>query len=214
MAHEASEGLPVAARLALLTLIGVILLFHAVPSSYSLDPQKAERMMLDITISSPTPPPSTVGWDGRFLTPDNLSLAGLICLIPLLFLLLALRILRQKIVQPTVPPTVPTVPHLESVGALDGPHYFDLQPGGSTIGRGPENDLVVTQDFAAWETVSRRHARIYRQTGYWIVEDLGATNGIYVNGKRTGRNLLRDGWRLGIGGVEFIFNVGTEEARR
>ncbi|MEI2692320.1 MAG: hypothetical protein V9H69_22455 [Anaerolineae bacterium] len=31
-------------------------------------------------------------------------------------------------------------------------------------------------------------------------------NGVYVEGQRTARNLLRSGWRIGIGGVEFIFH--------
>ncbi len=215
MTREANKGLPVAARLALLVLVSVILPLHAAPLAYSVNSKEAERITLDITTFSLTPPPpSPIGWERRVLTPDNLSLAGLVCLIPLLFLLLGLRILRQKIARPAAPPAIPTVPHLESVGVSDGPRYFDLQPGGSTIGRGSESDLVVNQDFAGWEMVSRRHARIYRQAGYWIVEDLGATNGVYVNGKRTGRNLLHDGWRLGIGRVEFIFHVGIEEAQR
>lgn len=76
------------------------------------------------------------------------------------------------------------------------------------MGRAPENDLVITPELAGWETVSRSHARIYRQGENWIVEDLGSTNGIYVNGRRTGRNLLRDGWRLGIGSVVFTFHAG------
>jgi len=194
--------------------ISLILLFHTVPPSKSVDFQKAEGVMREIAIPSPTPLPSAVGWGRRFLTPDRLSLAGLICLIPLLFLLLALRVLRQKMARSAVPPTTPNAPHLESVDVPDGPRRFGLQPGGSTIGRGSENDLVITQDLPAWETVSRRHARIYRRAGSWIVEDLGTTNGVYVNGRRTGRNLLRDGWRLGIGGVDFIFNVGLEEAQR
>jgi len=214
MTREASQGFSITVRLALLMSISLILLLHAVPPSHSVDFQKAEGMILDIVIPSPTPPPSAVGWGRRFFTPDHLSLAGLICLIPLLFLLLALRVLRQKMARSAVPLTTPNAPHLESVGVPDGPRHFGLQPGGSTIGRDPENDLVITQDFSAWETVSRRHARIYRRAGSWIVEDLGTTNGVYVNGRRTGRNLLRDGWRLGIGGVDFIFNVGIEEAQR
>jgi len=89
-----------------------------------------------------------------------------------------------------------------------------LKPDGSTIGRTQENELVITQDFPGWESVSRHHARIYEQAGHWIVEDLNSMNGVYVNEKRTGKNLLRDGWRLSIGGVEFIFRAGTGEAQR
>jgi pSer/pThr/pTyr-binding forkhead associated (FHA) protein len=88
-----------------------------------------------------------------------------------------------------------------------------LHPGGFIIGRAEDNNLVITDDFPAWESVSRRHARIYQEAGRWVVEDLGSMNGVYVNGRRTGRNLLRDGWRLGIGGSEFVFHAGTREER-
>jgi len=143
---------------------------------------------------------------------------AVICLIPLLILGLllipwALRRKRPTPLPPS-PPPAPTGPHLESVGTPGGLRRFDLRADGITIGRAMENDLVITQDFPAWETVSRRHARVYQQAGRWIIEDLNSMNGIYVNEKRTGRNLLRDGWQLGIGGVEFVFHAGTGEAQR
>jgi hypothetical protein len=212
MTRETSKGLPIAARLALFVLIGMFLPLCAAPFSYSVDLQKTERISLDITTSLPLPSTSPIGWERRIFTLNYLLLVGLVCLT--LFLLLALRNLRRKRLRPPSPSAVPSVPHLESVSIPGGPRRFGLQPGGSTIGRGLENDLIITQDFPAWETASRCHARIYQQAGHWIVEDLGATNGVYVNGKRTGRNLLRDGWRLGIGGVEFIFNIGIEETQR
>ena len=138
--------------------------------------------------------------------------AGLVLLLAFLLILLIVRRRKRK-KGPSPPPTpVPTLPHLESTGIPGGPRHFDLKPDGLAIGRAPENDLVVTQDFPAWETVSRRHARVYQQADRWIVEDLNSMNGVYVNGKRTGRNLLRDGWQLGIAGVKFVFHAGTEEA--
>jgi hypothetical protein len=144
--------------------------------------------------------------------------ALLICLVPLLLLamLLTLLTLRQK--KPTpLPPAPPLViagPYLESSDIAGGALRFDLRPEGSNIGRATENDIVITPDFPAWETVSHHHAHIYQQANRWVVEDLNSMNGIYVNGKRTGRNLLSDGWRLGIGGVEFTFHTGTGEAQR
>jgi pSer/pThr/pTyr-binding forkhead associated (FHA) protein len=60
--------------------------------------------------------------------------------------------------------------------------------------------------------VSRRHAEI-RQEGatYWIV-DLGSTNGLEVNGKRTERSRLRDGDRITIGSTEVVFGRGVPGA--
>jgi pSer/pThr/pTyr-binding forkhead associated (FHA) protein len=96
----------------------------------------------------------------------------------------------------------------------NGSRYFDLQPDGSTIGRATDNDLVITEGFPAWESVSGRHARIFQEASRWVVEDLDSLNGIYVNGRRTRRNLLRDGWELAVGGVEFVFHVGAGEEQQ
>jgi len=151
---------------------------------------------------------------------ENWLLAGFACLVPLLVLGLVLILwgLRRKKPRPEPelpsPPSLPGAPYLEVASTSGISPRFDLKPDGSTIGRAAGNDLVITQDLPAWETVSRQHARIYEQAGRWIVEDLGSVNGVYVNGKRTGRNLLRDGWRLGVGGVEFVFHAGTGEAQR
>jgi hypothetical protein len=168
-------------------------------------------------IPTPTPTPSTFKRVITFVSGNRLVVA-VICLIPLLILglLLILWALRRKrpTPLPPSPPPAPTGPYLESVGIPGGPRRFDLRPDGITIGRATENDLVITQDFPAWETVSRHHARVYQQAGRWIIEDLSSMNGIYVNEKRTGRNLLHDGWQLGIGGVEFVFRAGTGEAQR
>lgn len=150
---------------------------------------------------------------------DNWPLVSAGCL-ALLVLLVGLALIawafRGKKPRPKPAPLLPTptAPCLEIADAPGGPRRFELKPEGVTIGRGTENTLVITQDMAGWDTVSRCHARIYRQEKRWIVEDLNSMNGIYVNGRRTGRNLLREGWRLGIGGVEFVFHAGIGEAQR
>ena len=48
-----------------------------------------------------------------------------------------------------------------------------------TIGRGPNNDLVLSASYA-----SRRHAWVWRQGDEVILEDLGSTYGTLVNGER------------------------------
>jgi pSer/pThr/pTyr-binding forkhead associated (FHA) protein len=128
----------------------------------------------------------------------------------LVLLVIFLRRRRRPSKKPTapLPPARPSPPWLEArVSGKARP--FPLQKDAVTIGRAPDNDLVIPQDLPGWETVSRHHARLYRQGDRWIVEDLQSTNGVYVNGKRTGRNMLQDGWRLDIGGVTFIFHAGT-----
>jgi FHA domain-containing protein len=45
-----------------------------------------------------------------------------------------------------------------------------------TIGRANDATLVLNDDYA-----STRHARLFPQDGQWIVEDLGSTNGTYLD---------------------------------
>jgi hypothetical protein len=69
------------------------------------------------------------------------------------------------------------------------------------IGRSKECDIQLTDP-----NVSRRHAEL-RQEGmtYWIV-DLGSTNGVEVDGRRTKRAKLADGDSFTLGSTEIVFN--------
>ena len=60
-------------------------------------------------------------------------------------------------------------------GPLAG-RAFPLTDAQITIGRADDATLVLTDDYA-----STRHARIFPQDGQWIVEDLGSTNGTYLD---------------------------------
>ncbi len=51
-----------------------------------------------------------------------------------------------------------------------------------TIGRAADATLVLTDDYA-----SSRHARLFPQNGAWIVEDLGSTNGTYLDREKVTR---------------------------
>lgn len=58
----------------------------------------------------------------------------------------------------------------------------NLEKEQTTIGRSAGNELVLVDP-----EVSRRHARVVRKSGYFAIEDLGSTNGTFVNGQRISR---------------------------
>jgi pSer/pThr/pTyr-binding forkhead associated (FHA) protein len=55
-----------------------------------------------------------------------------------------------------------------------------------TIGRGEDMDIRIEHD----RTASRRHARISREGDSYYLEDLGSTNGTFLNGRRITRKTL------------------------
>ncbi|KFA89345.1 DUF4388 domain-containing protein [Archangium violaceum] len=63
------------------------------------------------------------------------------------------------------------------------------------IGRSSELDMVLVEDM-----VSRKHARIMvNGTGQISIEDLGSTNGTFVNGEKVKQATLKEGDRILIG---------------
>jgi hypothetical protein len=60
-------------------------------------------------------------------------------------------------------------------GALAGT-TISLGTGDVTIGRAHDSTLVLTDDFA-----STHHARLVHRDGQWLIEDLGSTNGTYLD---------------------------------
>ncbi|MYR08265.1 ATP-binding cassette domain-containing protein [Gordonia sp. SID5947] len=90
-------------------------------------------------------------------------------------------------------------PHLRPMRQnADGGAVLSLRDGVCTIGRSPDNDLVVDDMLA-----SRRHARI--TTGTEIrIEDLGSINGTHVNGHRVDRSVLHDGDAVTVGNSDFL----------
>jgi hypothetical protein len=95
---------------------------------------------------------------------------------------------------------------------LSGPHQgavFALDPAVAlVVGRGEEADLVLQDDL-----VSRRHVRLSIEGGALLVEDLGSTNGTFVNGARTERGRAGEGDRLLVGATLMrIVGRGRPEA--
>jgi hypothetical protein len=62
------------------------------------------------------------------------------------------------------------------------------------IGRSSELDMVLVEDM-----VSRKHAKISFSDGKITIEDLGSTNGTFVNGEKVKQARLKEGDRILIG---------------
>lgn len=77
---------------------------------------------------------------------------------------------------------------------------YEIPSYGATLGRG-EVEIQLEDPFA-----SSRHARIFREGTVLVLEDLGSTNGTYLNGELiTGPQPLHDGDRIRIGDSEFSY---------
>jgi hypothetical protein len=71
---------------------------------------------------------------------------------------------------------------------------FDLTKEITSLGRDVANDIVLGDP-----EVSRQHSRITRTPGGYVVEDMGSTNGTFVNGERlSAPRVLRDGDLVGL----------------
>ncbi len=72
---------------------------------------------------------------------------------------------------------------------------YDLNKGIITVGRDITNDIVINDP-----EVSRHHCRLTQGGGGYTIEDLGSTNGTFLNGQRlTGARPLSHGDMLGLG---------------
>ncbi len=105
---------------------------------------------------------------------------------------------------PPSPPPPPPAPSVGTYGFLTHPSWapIALQPGQTTLGRADENDLVLESP-----QVSRHHARITCSEGTCRIEDLGSSNGTFINGRRVTQAPLSPGDQLRIGDQTFTYQL-------
>ena len=89
-------------------------------------------------------------------------------------------------------------------GAGEIGRRFELPGDELIVGRGADADIQIDRD-----SVSRRHARLYKRDGNWVVCDLQSTNGSYVNDMPIQEHSMRDGELLKIGNAIFKFLSGA-----
>ncbi len=97
--------------------------------------------------------------------------------------------------------------------ALEGPARVLIRTDGNTefvhvlgrrtrIGRSADNELVLDTKH-----ISRYHAVLLAGPVHTSIEDLNSTNGVFVNGKRIARQVLKDGDRVTVGRTQFRYTV-------
>ena len=79
---------------------------------------------------------------------------------------------------------------------------FELRDGETSLGRSSASTIVLRSDDYA----SGRHAQLTRHGGLLYIEDLGSTNGTFVNGRKTvGATPLRNGDTVRVGSTTFRY---------
>ena len=73
-----------------------------------------------------------------------------------------------------------------------------------TIGRKPDNDLMIDNP-----AVSGHHARVVKEEGGFFIEDLGSTNGTFLNDAKVQKQKLKNTDRISVGKHSLIFQDET-----
>jgi pSer/pThr/pTyr-binding forkhead associated (FHA) protein len=83
---------------------------------------------------------------------------------------------------------------------VDGVRLFPLERGVISIGRDPQNDLVLAD-----RRVSRQHAQLRAVGGRFVVFDLDSTGGTSLNGRPVTHQPLSPGDVLSLAGVPLVY---------
>jgi putative nucleotidyltransferase with HDIG domain len=91
--------------------------------------------------------------------------------------------------------------HVRVISGSSKGRFVALEPGNLplTIGRDPENVIVLEHT-----AISRFHCKITCEKDQYFVQDLGSTNGTYLNGRRITRERLSPGDELIIANIGIV----------
>lgn len=105
---------------------------------------------------------------------------------------------RRAEAQPAGEPAQPAAQPATSLVVIEGPRTGTVLPLASSpmlLGRAQEANLVLDDDYS-----SGRHARLFPQGSRWFLEDLGSTNGTFINDVQLTRaQPVEPGQRIRIG---------------
>jgi formylglycine-generating enzyme required for sulfatase activity len=96
------------------------------------------------------------------------------------------------------------MPHLSFTLSSGEQLLFDLDVDHATIGRTPDNDLVLPDP-----TVSSRHGKFVRHGESYVYQDNISTNGSTVNGEEAGSAVLKPGDQLVLGTCAGVYARGS-----
>ncbi len=91
---------------------------------------------------------------------------------------------------------------MEIIFGSDAGNVYTIDRSGASLGRASDNRIVLTD-----KTVSSHHAKISYIEGIYMVEDLGSTNGVFINGNKTQIYRLEDNCTFKFGSVEGNFTL-------
>lgn len=108
--------------------------------------------------------------------------------------------------QPTSPPPAPAVARPDAWLAVsqgaDGLRWFRVPGPWVTVGRGPENDLVIPDG-----RISHRHFGLKWASGSYVLSDLNSRNGTLLNGRPIRDAVIGDGDEIVAGDAHFRFTL-------
>jgi pSer/pThr/pTyr-binding forkhead associated (FHA) protein len=98
------------------------------------------------------------------------------------------------------------MPQLIMTTASGEKRLVSLGPNDNTIGRGPQNSIVIDSLQA-----SRAHAVVTVEPAFVTITDLGSRNGTFVNGDRIETQMLVHDDTIRLGDYEIRFVAGDQE---
>ena len=91
--------------------------------------------------------------------------------------------------------------YLEIAGIGNKARIVELRREENVIGRTSECDIPLPSN-----NVSRKHACVGFRNEEYHIKDLNSTNGVYVNGVKIDKCVLRNLDQIEIGGIKLLFN--------
>lgn len=93
---------------------------------------------------------------------------------------------------------------LEIIEGPDVNQSFPVPEGQFHLGRHSQCEIVLNDP-----EISRRHLKISQHQQGWVLDDLGSTNGTWVNGQRIARQLVGPGEKIQMGQTVLVIRMGS-----